>query len=57
MVAQPFLWACLGECSWEEEGHSLFHPFKGPSWNIPPQRKEDMLSALSSHVQSFYGHY
>jgi hypothetical protein len=31
MVAQPLLWACLGEHPWEEEGH-LFHPFK---YNAP----------------------
>jgi hypothetical protein len=31
MVAWSLLWACLGECSWEEERHP-FHPFK---YNIP----------------------
>jgi hypothetical protein len=36
MVAQPLLWACLGECSWEEGGHP-FHPFKynAPFWGPP----------------------
>jgi hypothetical protein len=30
-VAQPLLWACLGECPWEKEGYP-FHPFK---YNVP----------------------
>jgi hypothetical protein len=30
MVAQPLLWACLGECPWEEEGH----PFHLVKYNV-----------------------
>jgi hypothetical protein len=62
MVAWPLLWGCLGECSWEEEGHR-FCPFKynvlfwGPPELYLPREKEDMLSALSPHVQSLYGGY
>jgi hypothetical protein len=51
MVAQPLLWACLGECPWEEEGHP-FHPFKYnvPFWDPPglflPEKTYYQLSPL-----------
>jgi hypothetical protein len=36
VVAQPLLWACLGESPWEEKRHP-FHPFKCniPFWGPP----------------------
>jgi hypothetical protein len=51
MVAWPLLWACLGECLWEEGGHP-FYPFKYnvPFWGPPGlcfPREKKMLPALS----------
>jgi hypothetical protein len=42
-VAQPLLWACLGECSWEEAGTPstlLSIPFWGPpGLHLPREKK------------------
>jgi hypothetical protein len=59
LVAQPLLWACLGESPWEEEGHP-FHPFK---YNVPfwallnytsPEKRRLVINPLPSCTEPLW---
>jgi hypothetical protein len=64
MVAQPLLWVCLGEFSWETEGHPFYHfkynvLFWGPPALYLPREKKTCyqhspLMSLYDGYQSIY---
>jgi hypothetical protein len=59
MVAQPLFWACLAECSWEEERHH-FHPFSitflfGALLDCSsPEKRRHVISPLASCTENLW---
>jgi hypothetical protein len=59
MVAWHLLWACVGECPWEEEGRPFYPfkynvPFRGPPVYTSPEKRRLVISPLPSCTEPLW---